>query len=99
MYRFRDIRKKLTSEQVHELTGPQVNKVYAYTQQRIQLVHLSTCKLVHFLSHLLPHLLALNNHNLIVEILIVCNLYTRKCIGLSWLFVVDREVVNACCSL
>ena len=42
-----------------------------------QLVHLSTRKLVHFLSHLLPHLLTLNYHNLVVEILIVRNLYTR----------------------
>ena len=76
-----------------------MNKLYAYTQQRIQLVHLSTRKLVHFLSLLLPHLLTFNYHNLIVEILIVCNLYTRDCIGLGWLLGVGREVVDACCIL
>ena len=68
---------------MHKLTGSQVNKVYAYTQQRIQLIHLSTCKLIHFLSHLLPQILALNYHNLVVEILIVHNLHARERVGIS----------------
>ena len=77
----------------------ELNKLYGYTQQRIQLVQLSTRKFVHFLSHLLPHLLTLNYHNLVVEILIVRNLYTRECVGLGWLLGVGREVVDACCIL
>ena len=48
---------------------------------------------------LLSHLLTFNYHNLVMEILIVHNLHTRERVGFDWLFVVGREVVNACCSL
>ena len=47
------------------------------------LVYLFTCLLAHSFTRLLPHLLTFNYHNLVVEILIVRNLYTRERIGLS----------------
>ena len=63
------------------------------------LVYLFTCLLAHSFTRLLSHLLTFNYHNLVVEILIVHNLHARERIGISRLFVVGREVVNACCSL
>ena len=63
------------------------------------LVYLFTCLLAHSFTRLLSHLLTFNYHNLVMEILIVHNLHTRARVGFDWLFVVGREVVNACCSL